>query len=127
MTYRAWSHTNPGSHFRDKGGRSLISLIIAAALEVFLAVPQILIVAFLGVEAGRGLVWPVWFWVFVLSLVVAVLAIVGLVLTFVELSAYQIAGRGAAVRTAAAAFLVLIAPANIFMVPLLEWIGLGPH
>jgi hypothetical protein len=99
--------------------------VSAACIEVILVVPQILIVAVLGEEAAQGLVWPVWFWTLVLSLVAAALALVGLVLTVVDVSAHRVTTGEAVGRIMAAVMLLLIAPFTIFVVPLLASIGFG--
>lgn len=110
---------------RGRGGRARRLLMVAACIEAILVVPQVLIVAILGVDAAQGLVWPVWFWTLVLSVVAASLALVGFVLTVVDMSAHRITGAEAIGRTVAAALLLLVAPLTIFVVPLLSSIGFG--
>lgn len=113
------------SQTQGRGGRARGLLVSAACIEVILVVPQILIVAVLGEEAAQGLVWPVWFWTLVLSLVAAALALVGLVLTVVDVSAHRVTTGEAVGRIMAAVMLLLIAPFTIFVVPLLASIGFG--
>ena len=87
--------------------------------------PQALILATLGLEAGSGLVGTVWFPILVLSLVVSILAFAALVITIMDAAAHRVTAAPAVSRIFGSAVLALFAPLAVIAVPLLALFGFG--
>ena len=111
---------------KARGGRSLGPLVVAAFIEVVLIVAEILIVAFHGREASRGIFWALAYWIIFVSLVPSVLGLVGFALARVDLAAARITHVQAKRRRVTGAALFLMAPLTLYVGPLLAWIGFGP-